>query len=40
MGTFAAELAGSGWDVARAAEALPAAVAAGARACASWGAID
>ncbi len=38
MGALAAELARLGWDARRAAEALPAATAAGARACEGWGA--
>ena len=38
MGALAAGLAKSGWDPARAAEALPGAVAAGAQACSGWGA--
>ena len=38
MGALAAGLAAVGWDPARAAEALPAAVAAGAQACNGWGA--
>ena len=38
MGALAAGLAGLGWDAARATEALPAATAAGAQACESWGA--
>jgi sugar/nucleoside kinase (ribokinase family) len=38
MGELAAGLAGLGWDSGRAAEALPAAIAAGARACEAWGA--
>jgi fructokinase len=38
MGELAAGLAGLGWDSGRAAEALPAATAAGARACEGWGA--
>lgn len=38
MGTLAAGLAGAGWEAARAAEALPAAVEASARACTMWGA--
>jgi fructokinase len=38
MGALAAGLAKAGWDPARAAEALPGAVAAGARACSGWGA--
>jgi fructokinase len=38
MGTFAAGLAAVGWNAALAAEALPAAVEAGARACEHWGA--
>lgn len=38
MGAFAAGLAAVGWEAARAPEALPAAIAAGARACTVWGA--
>ncbi len=38
MGALAAELARLGWDARRAAEALPTATAAGARACGGWGA--
>jgi sugar/nucleoside kinase (ribokinase family) len=38
-GTLAAGLAERGWDPGRTDEALPAAVAAGAEACASWGAV-
>jgi len=38
MGALAAALAAGGWESGLAAEALPAAIAAGARACAGWGA--
>jgi sugar/nucleoside kinase (ribokinase family) len=38
VGALAAGLSGLDWDVSRAAEALPAACAAGARACTTWGA--
>ncbi len=38
IGAFAAGLAGVGWDAARAAEALPVALEAGARACSGWSA--
>jgi len=38
MGALAAGLAGAGWEAARGAEALPAAVEAGAHACRTWGA--
>lgn len=38
MGALAAGLADAGWDSGRASEALPSAAAAGARACAGWGA--
>ena len=40
MGALAAGLGRAGWDVARAAEALPAAIEAGAAACRTWGALD
>jgi sugar/nucleoside kinase (ribokinase family) len=39
MGTLAAGLGTRGWDPARVADCLPEAVAAGARACTSWGAL-
>jgi sugar/nucleoside kinase (ribokinase family) len=38
VGAFAARLAANGWDAERAAEALPAALEAGAKACTTWGA--
>jgi sugar/nucleoside kinase (ribokinase family) len=38
VGAFAARLGELGWEAERAAEALPAALAAGAQACTTWGA--
>ena len=38
VGAFAARLSASGWDAERGAEALPAALEAGAKACTTWGA--